>query len=77
MVKIYAIMIYCENNVYYVMENVFVSMIKEYHRVLHVPHQVVASTAIQSQLLVPIGNPIVSDATVSSIQMRSFHENTN
>jgi hypothetical protein len=75
--KIYANMIHCENNVLYVMVHVLVNTIKDYPHVLHVHHQVDANIATPFQLLVPNGNHIVSDATVSSIQMPSFHENTN
>ena len=75
--KIYANMIHCENNVLYAMDHVFVNTIKDYPHVLHVHHQVDASIATPFQLLVPTGNHIVSDATVSSTLMPSFHENTN
>jgi hypothetical protein len=62
--KIYVNIINYKNNVPYVMEIVFVNIVKDYPHVLHVLHQAVVNIVIQFPLLVPNGNPIVSDATV-------------
>lgn len=45
--------------------------------VLHVLPQVLVNTARQFLYYIPIGNPIVSDATAYSIQKPIFRESTN